>query len=205
MNNPGLKIGVLALQGGYSEHVVMLEKLSVQPALVRSSNQIESLDGLIIPGGESTALTRLLGSQPDLKIAILNAAKIGVVIWGTCAGAILLSASGEDGRVPVTRLGLIDVRVDRNAYGRQAESFIEEIACPDIEGGAFPAVFIRAPKFGQYSQACQIIASRPDGEVVGLQQDNIMITSFHPELTQDTRIHAYFLQCVEGDQHATSV
>lgn len=193
VNKSGLKIGVLALQGGFAEHLILLKQLGARTATVRNADQLADLDGLILPGGESTTFSKYFSIDQALYHGIISAAQEGLAIWGTCAGAILLSARGQDGRVPVSRLGLLDATINRNAYGRQAESFIEMINAPVLEGGPFPGVFVRAPRLEGVPEGCEVVAQRADGEIVGLRKGRLLLTTFHPELTEDLRFHHYFL------------
>jgi 5'-phosphate synthase pdxT subunit len=182
-----VRIGVLALQGNFREHAAMLRALGARTVEVRKPEQLEGLDGLVIPGGESTAILRLMrlyGLDEALR-------RFERPVFGTCAGMILLDRA---------HLGLVDLDVDRNAYGRQVASFEADL---DLEGEAEPlrGVFIRAPRVRDVGPGVEVIAEH-DGEPVLLREGRFLVASFHPELTDDTRVHARFLQLVE---EATSV
>ena len=188
-----MKIGVLALQGDFAEHGLILKKLGVETAEVRLPEQLVDLDGLIIPGGESTTIGKLAIAyhlmQPLKDFGQDRA------IWGTCAGAILLS---KDIRRNQPLLELMDIRVERNAFGRQVDSFEVDLDIPalrsvDPEGRPYHTVFIRAPLIEDVFGDVQILAQLPDGRIVAAQQGKLLATSFHPELTQDDRFHRYFL------------
>ena len=192
-----MKIGVLALQGDFAEHIVMLKSLGVESVEVRLAEQLNDLDGLIIPGGESTTIGKLatdFSLMEPLRIFGQRHA-----IWGTCAGAILLS---KDVSREQPLLGLMDIRVARNAFGRQVDSFEADLDVPDLKQAtgteeAFHAVFIRAPIIESVSGDAKILASLPDGRIVAAQQGHFLATSFHPELTGDVRFHRYFLSLVD--------
>jgi 5'-phosphate synthase pdxT subunit len=192
-----MKIGVLALQGDFAEHLVMLRSLGVEAVEVRLAGQLDSLDGLIIPGGESTTIGKLATDfclmDPLRQFGQRRA------IWGTCAGAIFLS---KDVRREQPLLGLMDIRVARNAFGRQVDSFEADLDVSKLKqvtgtNGAFHAVFIRAPIIESVSGDAKILASLPDGRIVAAQQGHFLATSFHPELTGDNRFHKYFLSLVD--------
>jgi len=184
-------VGVLALQGAVREHVVCLNRLSIESRVVKTKEDLEGLSGLILPGGESTAIS-LLANEGFLR-RLKNLAGSGLPMFGTCAGMILL-ASGVEGR-STGYIGAIDITVTRNASGRQVDSF-ETIL--DIEGIGqdVPAVFIRAPYITSYGPNVQPMASH-DGQWVTAREENILVASFHPELTEDTRVHEYFVEMVK--------
>ncbi|MDF1593892.1 MAG: pyridoxal 5'-phosphate synthase glutaminase subunit PdxT [Desulfobacterales bacterium] len=194
MENDTKKIGVLALQGDFIEHIAALRRLGVDAVEVRLPADLQDLSGLIIPGGESTTIGKLAvsyGLMDPLRHFGRHKA-----LWGTCAGMILMAKEiGMDQPL----LGLMDIKVQRNAFGRQKESFRSDITVPVLEEGdvrPFPAVFIRAPKLLSASGKAKVIASLPDGTVVAAQEDKWLVTSFHPELTTDDRFHRYFLGLV---------
>jgi len=192
-----MKIGVLALQGDFSEHIAMLKKLNVETAEVRLPKHLDGLDGLIIPGGESTTIGKLAVTY-DL-IEPLQTFGQRHAIWGTCAGAIFLSK--DIGRNQPL-LGLMDIKVQRNAFGRQIDSFETDLDIPELKQATrtqedYHAVFIRAPIIESVSGTATILASIPDGRIVAAQQGHLLATSFHPELTDDTRFHEYFLSLVD--------
>lgn len=181
------KIGILALQGAFIEHEKMLDKLNVEHFLIRKrSDLLQHMDGLILPGGESTAIGKLLddlGLKEDIRSKISN----GLPVFGTCAGMILL---GKDIEGSVTKhLACMDITVRRNAYGRQLGSFS---TVSSFGNTPVQMVFIRAPYIGKAGDGV-IIMSTVDGNIVAAQQNNMLVTAFHPELTDDTTVHAYFI------------
>ncbi len=191
-----MKIGVLALQGAFAEHVAVLRRLGVETGLVRLPGDLEGLDGLILPGGESTTIGKLAHDFQLLEP--LREFSRRKAVWGTCAGAILLS---KDARREQPLLGLMDIQVERNAFGRQIASFETELEVPalcevDPSGRPFPAVFIRAPLIASVQPGAQALAALPDGRIVAARQDRWLATVFHPELTGDDRFHRYFLGMV---------
>lgn len=197
-----MKIGVLALQGDFAEHIAILERIGIEACQVRLPDHLEALDGLIIPGGESTTIGKL--AHDFNLIEPLKKFGQGKAVWGTCAGAILLS---KDARRQQPLLSLMDITVERNAFGRQVASFEIDLDIPVLNGldqehnRPFHAVFIRAPLIESVEGTAQILATLPDGSIVAAQQGNLLATSFHPELTQDDRIHRYFISLVrEYDQ-----
>lgn len=193
-----MKIGILALQGDYAEHGAVLEQLGVESCQVRLPDHLEALDGLIIPGGESTTIGKLAEAynliQPIREFGAQHA------IWGTCAGAILLS---KDTRRQQPLLELMDITVERNAFGRQVESFEIDLEVPVLveldphNPDPFHAVFIRAPLIESVHGSANSLAALPDGRIVAAQQGNLLATAFHPELTPDNRFHRYFLSLVD--------
>ena len=193
-----MEVGVLAIQGDFAEHIATLERLGVEAREIRLPHQLETIKGLIIPGGESTTLSRLM-TLYDLRDPIAAMAAQGKALWGTCAGMIMMAQEiTEEDPVP---LGIMDIGVHRNAYGRQVDSFeldlpITGFAGPDSSQVPFHCVFIRAPMINRLGDGVNVLASLPDGEPVAVQQGKVMATSFHPELTNDTRFHAHFLDLV---------
>lgn len=190
-----MKIGVLALQGDFLEHVHMLRRLGVEAAEVRLPHDLSSCDGLIIPGGESTTIGKLAVMYDLLEP--MRAFGRQKAVWGTCAGAIFLSQ--DVGRTQPL-LKLMDIGVRRNAFGRQVDSFEIDLEVPALaaEGNgqprAFHAIFIRAPVIERVGPAVEILAQLPDGTVVATREKNLLATSFHPELTGDDRFHRLFLK-----------
>jgi 5'-phosphate synthase pdxT subunit len=194
-----IKVGVLALQGSFLEHLAMLRRIGVEVEEVRLPDQLDDLDGLIIPGGESTTIGKLavdFGLLEPLK-------KFGKEkpIWGTCAGAILLS---RDAHRDQPLLELMDITVDRNAFGRQIASFEMDLDIPALENVApvrapFPGVFIRAPLITSVGGQGTVLAELPDERIVAAQQGHLMATAFHPELTEDDRIHRYFIDLIQNN------
>ena len=191
-----MKIGVLALQGAFAEHIAVLKKLKVEAIPVRLPQQLEGLDGLIIPGGESTTITKLMVHY-KLKNKIIELAKNNFPIFGTCAGMIVLarelSSSGG-----VTPTGVMDIKVNRNAFGRQVDSFETEISIPVLGKKPLTGVFIRAPLIESVGKEAEVLARLSDGTIVAARQGKLLVCSFHPELTDDTRFHHYFLDIVSG-------
>ena len=197
-----MKIGVLAVQGDFAEHIAVLRRLDVDGREVRLPEHLDGVDGLIIPGGESTTLSRLM-SIYHLREPVRAMAEQGKAIWGTCAGMIMLAQEiTEADPVP---LQLMDIGVRRNAFGRQIDSFEQDLDIaglePDSGGKAEPfhAIFIRAPVVTRVGPAVATLAALPDGPAVAVRQGNLMATSFHPELTGDARIHRYFLSLISPD------
>lgn len=204
-----MRIGVLALQGDFAEHAALLSRLGVEACEVRLPEQLESLDGLVIPGGESTTITRLMAEYGLLE-PLRRLGEAGTPIWGTCAGMIVLArqASGLSRR----GLGLMDIVVQRNAFGRQVDSFEAALSIPALGPEPFPAVFIRAPVIQNVGPEVDVLArlpARPAGApsgavgaadgaaIVAARQGHLLATAFHPELTDDARLHRYFLALVE--------
>lgn len=186
-----MNIGVLALQGDFHEHVHMLDALGVKPRLVRLPEHLSGLAGLIIPGGESTTIGKLAEAY-GLVEPIREFGREGA-IWGTCAGAIFLS---KDAHRDQPLLHLMDIQVERNAFGRQVDSFTIDLAVPFFDDGLenpYHAVFIRAPIIREVRGEAQVLLSLPDSRIVAARQGKFLATSFHPELTPDTRFHQYFL------------
>jgi 5'-phosphate synthase pdxT subunit len=196
-----MKIGVLALQGDFIEHLLLLHQLGVEAHPVRLPTQLENIDGLIIPGGESTTIGKL-ASTFDL-IEPLRQFAINHPVWGTCAGAIFLA---KDARSHLPLLNLMDITVKRNAFGRQVDSFEVDLIIPVLNDPEHPfrAIFIRAPIIERVGEGVDILArleegaSSENGLIVAAKQGNLLATAFHPELTQDPRFHRYFLSLVEG-------
>jgi pyridoxal 5'-phosphate synthase pdxT subunit len=183
------RVGVLALQGDFREHLAALRACEVEGMPVRLAADLKLVDALILPGGESTTMERLM--EPALRQAIVERTKAGMPVLGTCAGMILMASSVEDGRADQQPLGLMDVGIRRNAYGRQVDSFETDVEA-DVIGGAAPAVFIRAPQVIRQGAEVTALASH-DGQAVAVQQGNRLALAFHPELTPDRRWHQYFL------------
>jgi 5'-phosphate synthase pdxT subunit len=189
-----MKIGVLAIQGDFAEHIVMLKRLGAETREVRLPSQLEGLQGLIVPGGESTTIGKLAVDYG--LIEPLREFGSSHAVWGTCAGAIFIS---KDVRRSQPLLGIMDITVQRNAFGRQVDSFEADLDINALNSPAGPAlpyhaVFIRAPIIESVFGEARILAALPDGRIVAAQQGKLLATSFHPELTQDTRFHAYFLE-----------
>ncbi len=182
-------VGVLALQGDFAEHAQALLALGLTPREVRLPRELQGLDGLILPGGESTTFSRLM-EEFALIEPLKQFARSGKPTWGTCAGLIALATKVEGRKEPI--LGLLDVTVERNAYGRQTESFEAALPVKDLGSAPFHAIFIRAPVIKAVGAKATVVASY-QGLPVAVRQGNLFGTSFHPELTGDTRFHAYFM------------
>lgn len=192
-----MRIGVLAMQGAFAEHIATLNQLKVQTLPVRLPAELDDLDGLIIPGGESTSISKL-ALDYKLMNKIVSLAENGLPVFGTCAGMILLASktSGSD----ISPLGIMDITVRRNAFGRQRESFETELSIPALGEKPFPGVFIRAPIIEQANNGVEILARLTDGTGVAARQGKILATAFHPELTGDLRFHRYFLDIAAGQK-----
>lgn len=193
-----MRIGVLASQGAFAEHIAALHQLRVEALPIRLPRQLEDLDGLIIPGGESSSISRLMLDY-NLLNEIRNLAQNGLPIFGTCAGMILLANEISD-RADVEPLGVMNITVRRNAFGRQIESFETELSIPVLGEKPFPGVFIRAPLIEQVNNGAEILARLADGTIVAARQGKLLASAFHPELTDDLRFHQYFLDIAGGHQ-----
>jgi 5'-phosphate synthase pdxT subunit len=188
-----MKIGVLALQGAFAEHIAVLRRLEVETVPVRLPRQLVGLDGLIIPGGESTTITSLMLSY-NLRTEISQLIENGLPVLGTCAGMILLARKvSNDGIEPVAVMG---ITVRRNAFGRQRESFETELDIPVLGEKPFPGVFIRAPLIEQVTDEVEVLSHLDNGTIVAARQGKLLACAFHPELTDDVRFHQYFLNIV---------
>ncbi|HWR13821.1 MAG TPA: pyridoxal 5'-phosphate synthase glutaminase subunit PdxT [Terriglobales bacterium] len=192
-----MKIGVLALQGDFDAHRRRLEELGAEVVLVRKAEQLDEVEGLVIPGGESTTFLKLLGEEFLRKLKEFVTSK---PTFGTCAGCIMLAKEVENPKQE--GLGAMDITVRRNAYGRQIDSFIEPApAAPELEQGKGPLemVFIRAPKIERYGAGVEVLARHGEDAVL-VRQGRTMAATFHPELSEDSRVHAYFLGLVRNGQ-----
>jgi pyridoxal 5'-phosphate synthase pdxT subunit len=187
-------VGVLALQGDVAEHVAALEKSGAVAIPVKTLAELERVDGLVIPGGESTTVMKLL-ARFELAEPIVARVRAGMPLWGTCMGMIVVARDVAGLDQP--SLGLLDVTVRRNAFGRQNESAEIDLAIPALGPRPFPAIFIRAPWIERAGPSVEVLAAR-DGHGVMVRQGAVLGTSFHPELTADPRVHAYFLSMVEA-------
>jgi 5'-phosphate synthase pdxT subunit len=190
-----MKIGVLAAQGAFAEHIDTLRKLDTDAQPVRLPEHLLEVDGLIIPGGESTTISKLLDAY-NLTPVVKRLAAEGMPVMGTCAGMILLAKRVIEDDNPV--LNLMDITVRRNAFGRQVDSFQIDLDIPVLGIRPFPAVFIRAPSIEAADDSVDILATLPDGTVVAVRQGSLLATAFHPELTNDLRLHRYFLDMVRN-------
>lgn len=189
-----MKIGVLALQGGFQEHIHHINELGYDGVLVKTVEDLKNIKALIIPGGESTTMGKLLkvtGLLSPLKEMIKN----GLPVWGTCAGMILL-AKNIDGET-VTHLGVMDISVRRNAYGTQLDSFSTQIKLDEVDSNPLDLVFIRAPYVSEVKNSVNVLA-KVNNNIVAVRENNMLVTSFHPELTSNTSFHKYFLKTIAG-------
>lgn len=193
-------IGVLALQGAFAEHIRMLSSIRVPAREVRTLADLDGVQALILPGGESTTIGRLLRIS-GLDEAVRERAEAGMPVWGTCAGMILLGRDiGDSGSKVVQQplLGLMDIRVRRNAFGSQLESFETNLHAPDVAEAPIPAVFIRAPVVEETGPDVTVLAALADGRPVAVRQGSLLATAFHPELTGDLAFHRYFAEMTAG-------
>ena len=190
-------VGVLAVQGDFAEHISTLNRIGVPTREVRLPSDLDQVDALLIPGGESTTIRKLIDLF-DLTAPIIEKAYQGTPIWGTCAGMIMLARELTDDRPEP--LNLMNITVRRNAYGRQIDSFVAPVKCPMLGPDNFNGVFIRAPSVTHISETVEVIGKLDDGSPVAFLENNIMVTSFHPELTNDTRFHELFCKIVESNK-----
>ena len=188
-------IGVLALQGDFREHREMLAGMGVVSCEVRTPRELDGVRGLIIPGGESTTIVKLLGTSGLLNVLQQKAGE-GFPVWGTCAGMILLAKRLDETGIPA--LQAMDITVCRNAFGRQVDSFEADLDVAGLEGGPFHAVFIRAPVIEAVGPEVEVLASLSDGRPVAARQGHLLATAFHPELTRDSRLHRLFVERIAG-------
>ena len=188
-----MKIGVLALQGAFIEHINTLKRLDIESMPVRLPQELDRLDGLVIPGGESTTLSKLMRSF-DLMDRVRQLAQAGFPILGTCAGMILLGKAVSNS--PVETLEVMEIEVRRNAFGRQVDSFETDLPMPALGEEHFHAIFIRAPIIEGIGDRVEVLARLPDGIPVAVRQGALVASAFHPELTPDLRFHRYFLDIV---------
>jgi 5'-phosphate synthase pdxT subunit len=186
-----VKVGVLALQGAFREHREVLGALDVEAVEVRTPAALGALDALILPGGESTTMSQLLDSS-GVRAPLAERLADGLPVLGTCAGMILLAREVVDGRPDQESFGAIDVAVRRNAYGRQRDSFEADLSVDALAGGPFPGVFIRAPRIESVGEGVEVLAVH-EGVPVLARQGAVVVTSFHPELSGDLRLHEWFL------------
>jgi 5'-phosphate synthase pdxT subunit len=192
-----MRIGVLALQGAFAEHVVALRAIGVEAVEVRLPEHLDDVAGLILPGGESTTMRRLI-DRWGMRGPILELAASGAPLFGTCAGMIVLAREITGGEDPI--LPLLDVTVTRNAFGRQLESFETELSVPLLGDQPVHAVFIRAPVIERVGPDVDVLAKLPDGRIVAVRERNVIATSFHPELAGETRFHR--LVAMLASEHA---
>ncbi|MDI3256713.1 MAG: pyridoxal 5'-phosphate synthase glutaminase subunit PdxT [Kyrpidia sp.] len=193
-----MRIGVLGLQGDVQEHVERLQDIGADPVIVKRPADLAGLRGLILPGGESTTIGKLMRKY-ELLEPVRDMGRAGVPLYGTCAGMILLAREIEGGEDP--HLGLMNIRVARNSFGRQKDSFETDLSVRGVDGGPFRAVFIRAPHVTEVGPDVEVLAEF-EGRVVAVRQGNLLATSFHPELTEDSRLHRYFAEMAEASTPA---
>jgi 5'-phosphate synthase pdxT subunit len=189
-------VGVLALQGDFREHSKMLKEVGAEPREVRLPEDLEGLDGLIIPGGESTTIGKLMVAY-NLQQPLCEFIAAGKPVWGTCAGLILLANETDNALAEQPLLATMRVRVKRNAFGSQGDSFETDLNVPVLGDPPFHAVFIRGPSVEQVGEGVEVLARLEDGSIVAIRQDNLLGAAFHPEMTGDPRFHAYFLRLIE--------
>lgn len=188
-----ITIGVLALQGDFLEHIQTLQRIGINAIEVRLPQDLEKIDAIILPGGESTTMARLLDVF-HMREPLIKRINSGMPVWGTCAGMILLAKKLTQDKP--TPLGVMDIEVSRNAFGRQIESFSEGLIIKPLGTHPLHATFIRAPLIVSVGSHVEILSKLEDGTIVAAQQNNILATSFHPELTEDTRVHEYFVSLI---------
>lgn len=186
-----MRVGVLALQGAFARHIEAFERVGVMAEEVRTRAELDAVDRLVIPGGESTTISMLL-DRNELRDALRERLDDGMPVFGTCAGMILLSAEISDGRDDQTAFGAIDLAVRRNGFGRQIDSFEAPVAVEGFDP-AFPGVFIRAPLVERVGEGVQVLASIDDTPVL-CRSGSVLVSAFHPELSSDTRLHQYFCE-----------
>ncbi len=191
------KVGVLALQGDFREHCAALRRLGASACEVRTAAQLEQADALIIPGGESTSMAKLMDAY-GLRAPLQAFARAGKPVWGTCAGLILMASRLEEDRPQP--LALMDIAARRNGFGRQAESFEADLRVEGVEGAPVRAVFIRAPLITEAGPGVETLASLESGEPAAVRQGPMLASAFHPELTGDARMHRLFLDMAETDK-----
>ena len=190
------KVGVLALQGGFVEHVAALRRLGVEAFPVRLPAELKGLNGLVIPGGESTTIGKLIRDY-GLTDGLNGLIREGMPVLGTCAGMVLLARRVLETKQPL--LGAMDIEVRRNAYGRQVDSFEADLDVPVLGSPPFRGVFIRAPWIQKVGDGVEVLANLPDGKPVAVRERNLLATAFHPELTTDLRFHEYLLTFADGN------
>ena len=189
-----MTLGVLAIQGDFLEHIQTLDRLDVPSREIRMPGQLDEVDGLIIPGGESTTIVQLIDIY-GFRTKLTEKVESGLPVWGTCAGMIVIADELTNHRPEP--LHLMDINVSRNAFGRQVDSFEADLQIGGIEGPPFRCVFIRAPVVNSIGTEVRVLARLPDDRPIAVRQGNLLGTSFHPELTDDTRVHELFVKIVE--------
>lgn len=189
-----MKIGVLALQGGVVEHIDHIKAIGEEAVEIKKLDDLDDIDGIILPGGESTAIGKLLRER-DMLIPLRDKIEKGLPVWGTCAGMVILARCIEND--DAMHLGVMDIKVRRNAYGSQLASFKTYGVIGEVSDKKIPMIFIRAPYILETGRNVKIL-SKVDGSIVAARQDNILATSFHPELSDDTSFHKYFIEICRG-------
>ena len=190
-------IGVLAIQGDFLEHRNMLDSIGIESVEVRLPEQLENIDGLIIPGGESTTIVQLIDIY-EMRQPLVEKVRKGLAVWGTCAGMIVIAKHLKDKRP--NPLGLMDIEVSRNAFGRQIDSFETNLDINGMDRPPMHAIFIRAPLVTEIGNGVEILAEVDQGKPVAVKQNRILATSFHPELTEDPRMHTMFANIAHSMQ-----
>lgn len=190
-----MRVGVVAVQGAFTEHINMLHTLDIEALPIRLPQELTDLNALIIPGGESTSISQLMDIY-QLTNKIIEMANQGLPIFGTCAGMILLANKIPDS--DVKPLGLMQITVRRNAFGRQVDSFESDLSISILGEKPFHGVFIRAPMVEQVNGNVEVLATLSNGTIAAARQNQLLVTAFHPELTDDTRFHSYFLDIIQG-------
>jgi 5'-phosphate synthase pdxT subunit len=191
-----MRVGVLALQGTFIEHIDSLRRLGVEAPPIRLPRELDTLDGLIIPGGESTTMLRLMESFGLIQ-PVKEMARGGLPIWGTCAGMVLLAKDVSN--YETETLALMDAKVKRNAFGSQVDSFEADLEIPPVGEDPFHAVFIRAPIIEEAKPGVEILSRLGDGTIVAIRQNRLLACAFHPEFTDDLRFHSYFLNMIRQE------
>jgi len=195
MTSSNIRIGVLALQGSFSEHIESLTRLGVQAVEVRLPSELDSIDGLVMPGGESTTILKLL-DEYGIRQPLLELIRSGLPILGTCAGTVCLARGISSHEM--SPLATLDISVERNGFGRQVESFEEDLVIEGLEGDVFRGVFIRAPVIESCSGNARVLARTSNGTIAACREGNMIATAFHPEFVPDLRVHRLFLDVVRA-------
>ncbi|GCF06830.1 pyridoxal 5'-phosphate synthase glutaminase subunit PdxT [Dictyobacter arantiisoli] len=197
--NPTPRIGVLALQGDFDAHIKMLRELGAEAVAIRLPRHLEEIDGIIIPGGESTTIGKLMVVY-ELHEVLQRKIRAGLPTWGTCAGLILLARETDNSMAGQPLLASMDIRVRRNAFGSQRESFETDLSVPVLGEAPFHTFFIRGPQVESVGPEVEVLATLDDGTIVAVREGSLLGTAFHPEVSGDTRFHQYFLRIVQSMQ-----
>ncbi len=195
--NPKLRIGVLALQGDFEAHLKMIERLGAEGIAVRLPKHLDQIHGIIIPGGESTTIGKLMVIY-DLQDILQQKIRDGVPVWGTCAGLILLAKETDNALAGQPLLASMNIRIRRNAFGSQRESFETDLSVSALGEAPFHAVFIRGPVVESVAPGVEVLATLDDGTIVAVREGHLLGTAFHPEVSGDPRFHQYFLRIVQS-------